>query len=247
MRYYQFHLGDYYLATQHLSIEEDIVYRRLIDLYYREESKLINDKTKLAKLIRAPGLESVVEAILQEFFELQGDFWVNQRCESEIKIAKERSEKAREAGLARVSKARSIIKRSMPTSEAQQVISERSADAQLTLSERSADAQPTIYHIPDTINQSKKALSEPVTCPSDVSEETWSDYLTLRKSKKAPVTASVLKSLRKDASAIGWSLEQVLEAQIKNGWQGFNPEWVASKKETTPAATTLQSVFRGAL
>jgi hypothetical protein len=83
--------------------------------------------------------------------------------------------------------------------------------------------------------------------PPDVSQETWSDYLTLRKSKKAPVTASVLKSLRKDASAIGWSLEQVLEAQIKNGWQGFNPEWVASKKETPPAATTLQSVFRGAL
>lgn len=246
MRYYQFHLGDYYLATQHLSIEEDIVYRRLIDLYYREESKLINDKTKLAKLIRATGLESVVQSILEEFFELQDDFWVNQRCESEIKIAQERSEKAREAGLARVNKARSIIKRSMSTSEAQQVLNGCSTDAQQTLSECSTDAQPTIYHIPDTKNQSKKAVAEQLICPTDVSEETWTDYLTLRKSKKAPVTASVLKGLRKDAEQIGWTLEQVLAIQIKNGWQGFNPEWIASKKEITPAAG-LQSVFRGAL
>jgi hypothetical protein len=82
--------------------------------------------------------------------------------------------------------------------------------------------------------------------PTDVSEETWTDYLTLRKSKKAPVTASVLKGLRKDAEQIGWTLEQVLAIQIKNGWQGFNPEWIASKKENTPAAG-LQSVFRGAL
>ena len=84
MHHYPFHVGDYVAATAHLTNEEDLAYRRLLDLYYTSEEPLVNDCQKLARRIRCQ--PDVVQAILTEFFDLSTDdgCWHKDRCDAEI-------------------------------------------------------------------------------------------------------------------------------------------------------------------
>lgn len=69
--------------------------------------------------------------------------------------------------------------------------------------------------------------------PDDVSQQVWDDFLKLRKSKNAPVTDTVLVSIRNQAESVNWTLEQALVEMCARGWQGFKAEWVQqSRKET---------------
>ena len=85
MNYYPFHIGDYAVHTRHLSLMEDLAYRRLLDLYYSTETALPADISATASLIRMESIVPTVEAILREFFHVQADGrWLNKRCEREI-------------------------------------------------------------------------------------------------------------------------------------------------------------------
>ena len=67
--------------------------------------------------------------------------------------------------------------------------------------------------------------------PEDVNEEVWTDWLSLRRVKKAPVTATALTRLRAEATKAGLSLQDALTQCVANGWQGFEAEWI--KKRAT--------------
>jgi uncharacterized protein YdaU (DUF1376 family) len=43
MHYYKFNIADYRSATAHLTNEEDLAYRRLLDMYYDTEVPIPND------------------------------------------------------------------------------------------------------------------------------------------------------------------------------------------------------------
>ena len=93
MYYYSFHVGDYLLATTHLSLQEDATYRRLIDHYMQEEAPISSDTAMVARRIRAP--KKLVDAILNEFFDATDEGWTHPRCEAELKKSYEISEAAR--------------------------------------------------------------------------------------------------------------------------------------------------------
>jgi uncharacterized protein YdaU (DUF1376 family) len=90
MHYFQFNIGDYRAATAHLSNEEDLAYRRLLDMYYDTEQKIPLDTQWVARRLRV-GTE-VVEAVLADMFEKQEDGWFHARCEEIIKQYKEFAE-----------------------------------------------------------------------------------------------------------------------------------------------------------
>jgi hypothetical protein len=75
----------------------------------------------------------------------------------------------------------------------------------------------------------KEKNATKVACPPDVSEQVWSDWLQLRKAKKASVTETVLKGARSEANKIGWSLEQFLIEWCTRGSQGLKAEWLKEK------------------
>jgi uncharacterized protein YdaU (DUF1376 family) len=52
MHYYTFNIGDYRGATAHLSNEEDLAYRRLLDMYYDTEKKIPVDSQWVARRLR---------------------------------------------------------------------------------------------------------------------------------------------------------------------------------------------------
>lgn len=83
MYYYSFHIGDYRAATAHLTNEEDLAYRRLIDMYYDTELPIPDDFVWVARRIRSS--VDVVKAVLQDMFILTDEGWDNERCAEELK------------------------------------------------------------------------------------------------------------------------------------------------------------------
>lgn len=105
MHYYQFHIGDYATHTRHLTPIEDIAYRRLLDLYYLHERPFNDCSTTVARLINMRGNEDIVEAILNEFFDLiEGKGWVNTRADKEIIEFHKKAHNASMAGKASAKK-----------------------------------------------------------------------------------------------------------------------------------------------
>lgn len=97
MNFYSWNIGDYASATRHLSWDEDLAYRRMLDAYYQREAPLPVEKRAIYRLVAASEdrHRQAVDIILEEFFELRDDGWHNARAEEEIARASEKKEKAR--------------------------------------------------------------------------------------------------------------------------------------------------------
>jgi uncharacterized protein YdaU (DUF1376 family) len=109
MHYYQFNIGDYISHTSHLTNDEDLTYRRLLDLYYQtEKSFSIADLPKIARKVKSN--EEIVMLILHEFFEFNVDdnSWHNKRADSEIKAYQSKADSARKANQIRWSSGKDL-------------------------------------------------------------------------------------------------------------------------------------------
>jgi len=72
----------------------------------------------------------------------------------------------------------------------------------------------------------KKDSATSVACPPDVSQQIWDDWVALRKSKKAPITQTVLNGAIAEAKILGWPLEKFLAEWCSRGSQGLKAEWI---------------------
>jgi len=97
MNFYGFHIGDYASKTRHLSWDEDLAYRRLLDAYYTLEGPLPLDRRKIYRLVIASsaGQRRAVDDILAEFFTETADGFSNNRCEEVLQSYRAKAEKAR--------------------------------------------------------------------------------------------------------------------------------------------------------
>jgi len=98
MHYYQFNIGDYAKRTRHLSNTEDLAYRRLLDIYYLDESPLENNIKKLSRLIGLSSSSADIENILCDFFTLTDGHWTHSRADKEILSYHQKADAARENG-----------------------------------------------------------------------------------------------------------------------------------------------------
>lgn len=99
MNFYAHHLGDYASDTAHLSMLEDGAYRRLLDIYYKQERPLPIEVAQVQRLARAQSKEErrAVEQVLREFFHETAEGWRHRRCDEEIAIAQEAADEKVEA------------------------------------------------------------------------------------------------------------------------------------------------------
>jgi len=95
MHYYQFNISVWSLHTSHLTLEEECVYRRLLDYYYDTEKPIPEETKQVIRRLRLVNYEHVVEQILGEFFHLEQDGWHNNRADIEISDYQAKAEKAR--------------------------------------------------------------------------------------------------------------------------------------------------------
>lgn len=84
MHYYQFNISDYQSHTKHLTPIEDICYRRLLDWQYLHEKPIPGDIKSTCRLLMLRDYQEDVEQILNEFFVLTEDGWINPRAFEDI-------------------------------------------------------------------------------------------------------------------------------------------------------------------
>ena len=94
--------------------------------------------------------------------------------------------------------------------------------------------------IKETENRVQKALA----CPDAVRPETWSDFLQIRKAKKAPVTAAAIAGIEREARKAGWSLEKALIECCARGWAGFKADWVQNGPKKTQHQLNNEAMAR---
>lgn len=100
MNYYNFHIGDYAAHTKHLSLLEDLAYRRMIDAYYLAERPFIGSSTDVAREIGMRDQMEAVEYVLSKFFTKTEDGFSHGRCDDEIAHYQDKRSKASNAGKA---------------------------------------------------------------------------------------------------------------------------------------------------
>ena len=223
MIYYNWFISEYTAATAHLSNEEDIAYRRLLDLSYDTEKPLNSQIDHLSRRVRCT--VAAVESVLGEFFHQTDAGWVHNRVQRELEKTYAKSAKARES--AKASHANRAV--------AARTHSERSAMAVRT----QCDGSATQHSILNTQHSNKKSVQAPPVFPAvlDTEEfkESWNRYMSYRRQMgfKTLKSASVAAKFTEMAE---WGHSQAiaaLKASIANGWQGiFHPEGKQFQRQT---------------
>ena len=217
MNFYPFHIGDYISHTNHLTDEEDLTYRRMIDIYYLTEMPFY-DIPMLCRRVKSE--ISIVENLLHEFFVLENDnCWHSKRADIEIakyQYLKESGKKGAEKRWSnREEKDTQSDTNSLP------------------------NANPLATKTITKTNTNNKTIPT----PEGVSVDLWNDFLIYRKRLKAPVSERVLARLVKEADLAKMPLDQVLETIIFKGWRSFEASWVqqiAQKASEMPLGTDQQ-------
>lgn len=88
-------------------------------------------------------------------------------------------------------------------------------------SKTKAPAAPTFDPLPDLLSRG-------------VSQQTSADWLALRKTKRAAVTPTALKTIVAEAEKAGLSLDAALAICCTRGWAGFEAEWVLKDQRAGP-------------
>jgi uncharacterized protein YdaU (DUF1376 family) len=183
--------------TLHLTPEEDLAYRRLLDMYYDTESPIPNNIPLVSRRLRM-GLE-VVESVLKEFFEFTQDGYKNYRADGEIADYHKFLEKQKANGRlgGRPKKGKKPI-----------------AIPDLTQSE------------PKKSLNNKQQTTNNIHTPDGVSESIFKDYLEVRRTKKAKWTETALKGLQREAGKANISLEKAMQICCERNWVGIQASWL---------------------
>jgi uncharacterized protein YdaU (DUF1376 family) len=110
--YIQLYTADYLADTAHLTTIQHGAYLLLIFNYWQRGQPLNNANGRLASVVRMSNDEwAIHEQTLAEFFEVNGDEWVNHRIDEDLEAVKAKSTKASVAGKASGARRRAKAKR----------------------------------------------------------------------------------------------------------------------------------------
>lgn len=87
---------------------------------------------------------------------------------------------------------------------------------------------------PPPARKRPRSSASPPPCPDGVDAQLWADWLAVRRAKRAPLTATALEGVRREADKAGITLAEALRCCVEAGWQGFRAEWFA--RLNAPAA-----------
>ena len=218
MHFYQFHIGDYKSHTHHLSLIEDLAFRRLLDHYYLHEVPI--KQRDIARQIGMRDNEQEVLTVLNEFFVSTEKGFVNPRADEEIAKYRKFSEDGKKGAAKRWHKDGNGEAISPP------------------------NATPIATNNQEPITNNHKPIR--IQAPDGVSSDVWESFVAQRKASRAVITETVIKSIQREATKAGWTLEQALAECAARGWRGFKADWVAEKHTNlTKTGQMNQSVMSG--
>ena len=243
MHFYKFHIGDYMSHTRHLSLLEDLAYRRLLDFYFLHEQPIKHRDA--ARQIGMREHEEDVLTVLNEFFLSTDDGFVNPRANKEIQEYKAHQGTSAYGAFIRDNQSlKSVVQKDVYIQHFTNgtldtyINTLRTQDVPIMSTSSIHDA--TNNHKPLTTNHKPKRESATVVaCPPDVSQQIWSDWVALRKSKKAPITQTVLNGAIAEAKILGWPLEKFLAEWCSRGSQGLKAEWIVKPNPADKVRLTV--------
>jgi len=219
VNYYERHIGDYLKDTSHLSLLEHGVYARLLDVYYTRESAL--PSALIARLIGARSKDELaaLNVVLLEFFiATEAGDWLQVRCDREIAVYQKKVAHNREVGKLG-GRPRKV--------ETQQEPPGLSVGWQTEPTRNPLQSPDTRHQTPEKKGQEIKTRA--FALPEDVSPAVFSDWQALRRAKKAPITATAIDGIRREAHKAGITLESALAMACERGWTGFKAEWLVDR------------------
>jgi len=245
MHFYKFHIGDYMSHTRHLSLLEDLAYRRLLDFYFLHEQPIKHRDA--ARQIGMREHEEDVLTVLNEFFLSTDDGFVNPRANKEIQEYKAHQGTSAYGAFIRDNQSlKSVVQKDVYIQHFTNgtldtyINTLRTQDVPIMSTSSIHDA--TTNHKPLTTNHKpKRESATKVACPPDVSQQVWDDWVTLRKTKKAPITKTVLDGAIAEAKKLGWTLEQFLIEWCNRSSQGLKAEWIVKPNPADKARLTVAS------
>lgn len=222
MHYYQFHIGDYKSHTHHLSLIEDLAFRRLLDHYYLHEEPI--RQREIARQIGMKDHEQEVLTVLDEFFVSTENGYINPRADEEIEKFRKYIEHGKKGAEKRWTSTKN-----------------REAIGGLKGGYSPPNATPiaTNNQYPLTNNQ--------INTPEGVEELVWQDFVAFRKKRKAPVTQRVVDGIQKEAVVAGYTLNDALKECVVRGWQSFKAEWVEKKQSNSDRLQNTLTQLTGGL
>jgi hypothetical protein len=231
MHFYKFHIGDYMSHTRHLSLLEDLAYRRLLDFYFLHEQPIRHRDA--ARHIGMRDHEEDVLTVLNEFFLSTENGFINVRADKEI--AEFRKHQASSAYGAFI-RDNPFLKHLVNKEDFVTHYLESSIDVYIgTLRANDVPIKDTSSgdDAPLTINQKpKKEKATSVACPPDIDQQVWDDWKQLRKAKNAPVTETVVSSARKEAVKANMSFSDFLTVWCARGSQGLQADWLKPEEKS---------------
>lgn len=232
MNFYKRFPADYQRKTSRLTLAQHGAYCLLLDEVYSTEQPLPDDMAELYRICRAMSKDeqAAVRYVAEKFFPVYGEGKrQNPRADEEITAAAPAIEAARLNGK----------KGGRPKKQTQQEpagFSEK--NPKRTQSKPAAKAPQSLEVIQPPI---------PTGCPplpDGVDPQVWSDWLALRKAKKAPVTATVVASAHAEAQKAGMTLDAFLRVWCARGSQGMQADWLKPAERPPSAAANVEPLWR---
>jgi len=215
--------GDYLRDTLTLTAAQDGMYGRLIDYYYTTEKPIPNDDADSVTRCRNDEDRAITQWVLSRFFTLTPLGWRHDRIEREIVKARPRIEAARINGLrgGRPKKEPSGLSLGNP---------ERNPEG--THVESSPSPSPS----PSQVSKKKTAPKGDLLEGIDL--QVAKDFKALRARLRAPITATAMKGIEREAAKAGMSVQEALRTCCERGWRGFKAEWLDGKSANGRSGTT---------
>jgi uncharacterized protein YdaU (DUF1376 family) len=192
----------------------------LLDWYYLHESSIPLDLNEVSRQIRMRTHSDCIATVLLEFFERTPDGWIHHRADKEIEKVGDKSQKASASAKARWNKV---------------------SDANALQTQSEGNATHNTEHITHNTEHKIQKKATVVACPSDVRDQVWNDWVALRKSKKAPITQTVIEGARKEAFKLNWPLDKFLVEWCTRGSQGLKAEWIVKPNPADNVRLTVAS------
>jgi uncharacterized protein YdaU (DUF1376 family) len=231
MHYYSHHIDSYTSSTRHLTPMEDLAYRRMLEVYYRDEGPLQGDAATVARRIGLREFVESVAVVLAEFFTETEAGWRQERCEEELAHYRQVVERNRANGnlggrprkpSGLPSGSQSVASRNPVATQSKPTGNPPNPTPNPNPTPTSEPNQPAQSAVA-SLHGAGSASKQPAQKPDDVPGDLWAEWQAFRKSKRAPVTQRVLDDTRKKASEAGMTMAEALTHWIAQGYIGFFP------------------------
>ena len=206
---------------------EDLVYRRLLDLYYDGEKPLEGDYEKLGKKIGMRDFYCEIQDVLNDFFIFDGESWKHEKADKEIAVYHSKANVARANGK-KGGRPKKTQSEPNPNPEITQPVNLANPD----ITPLQANQEPlTNNHKPTTNNQLKtKAKTwEP---PTGLNLDAWEEFEQHRKDIKKPMTNTARSKAANQIIGLSHAEQQsTIDKSIASRWAGLFPDKITASSE----------------